>query len=379
MRVIILIIDLTEEKKLLLKNIEEFAKLKIEPIAKDIDRDDHIPEELYRDMGKHGLLSLLISQEYGGLSLDNLTYAMVIETISKYSGGVGLSLEAHNSLGMNHVFLFGSKDLKDRVINDTLQSYKPIAWALTETTSGSDARNMKTNYVKRNNSYIINGSKIFITHGKSAKYIVVVANGDEGYTAFLVEGDSPGLERNKLEGKMGVRGSDTAEIFFNNVEVSKDNVIGKPGEGFKQVKEILDGGRIAIAAIGVGLAQASLDKIVEYVKQRRAFGSLLSEFEGIQFYIADLATNIQAARLLVYNAAMMKDHGENCRKEISMAKLFASQVAVDAGRFAIQIYGGYGYFRDFGIERYMRDAKLLEIGEGTSEIQKYIIAKEVLR
>ncbi len=374
-----MIINLSEEKTLLLKNIEEFVKKKIDPIAKDIDRDDHIPEGLYRDMGSYGLLSLLISQDYGGLSLDYLTYSMIIEIVSKYSGGVGLSLEAHNSLGLNHIFLFGSQELKDKIIGYTLQTFKPIAWALTETTSGSDARNMKTSYVRRNNSYIINGSKIFITHGKSAKYIVVIANGDEGYTAFVVDGDSPGLERNKLEGKMGVRGSDTAELIFNNVEVGKENVIGKTGEGFKQVKEILDGGRIAIAAIGVGLAQGSLDKIVEYVKQRKAFGSLLSEFQGIQFYIADLATNIQAARLLVHNAAIMKDHGEHCRKEISMAKLFASQVAMDAGRLAIQIFGGYGYFRDFGIERYLRDAKLLEIGEGTSEIQKNIIAKELLR
>jgi alkylation response protein AidB-like acyl-CoA dehydrogenase len=238
---------------------------------------------------------------------------------------------------------------------------------------------MNTTYKKDGGKYIINGSKIFITHGVSARYIVIMAKGERGISAFLLDGESPGLERNKLQGKMGVRGSDTAEIILRDVEVPEENIIGNEGEGFRQAMKILEGGRIAIAAIALGLAQASLDYSIDYAKQRKAFGNTISQFEGIQFYLADIATNIQASRLLIEHAAELYDRGLPARKEISMAKYFASQVAMDASRMAIQIHGGYGYFRDFGIERYLRDSKLMEIGEGTNEVQKMIIAKELLK
>jgi alkylation response protein AidB-like acyl-CoA dehydrogenase len=374
-----MVYELSEEKRLILSNIEEFAKRKVEPISKKVDEEDHIPEELYVEMKDHGLLSLIIPQEYGGLGLDTITYSKVLEIFGRYSGGIALSLEAHNSLGLNHVFLFGSEHMKKMVIDYTLKNSRPVAWALTEPSSGTDAKNMSTTYRKEGNRYFINGSKIFITHGASAKYIVVMAKGENGINAFLVDGDSLGLERNKIMNKMGVRGSDTAEIVFNNVEVPSENLIGNEGEGFKQALKILEGGRIAIAGIALGLAEAALNLSIDYVKQRKAFGTTLSQFQGIQFYLADIATNVQAARLLIEHAAELYDRGMNARKEISMAKYFASQVAMDASRMAIQIYGGYGYFRDFGIERYLRDSKLMEIGEGTNEVQKMIIARELLK
>jgi len=374
-----MVYELSEEKRLILSNIEEFAKRKVEPISKKVDEEDHIPKELYVEMKDHGLLSLIIPQEYGGLGLDTITYSKVLEIFGRYSGGIALSLEAHNSLGLNHVFLFGSEHMKKMVIDYTLKNSRPVAWALTEPSSGTDAKNMSTTYRKEGNRYFINGSKIFITHGASAKYIVVMAKGENGINAFLVDGDSLGLERNKIMNKMGVRGSDTAEIVFNNVEVPSENLIGNEGEGFKQALKILEGGRIAIAGIALGLAEAALNLSIDYAKQRKAFGTTLSQFQGIQFYLADIATNVQAARLLIEHAAELYDRGMNARKEISMAKYFASQVAMDASRMAIQIYGGYGYFRDFGIERYLRDSKLMEIGEGTNEVQKMIIARELLK
>lgn len=374
-----MVYELSEEKRLILSNIEEFAKRKVEPISKKVDEEDHIPEELYVEMKEHGLLSLIIPQEYGGLGLDTITYSKVLEIFGRYSGGIALSLEAHNSLGLNHVFLFGSEHMKKMVIDYTLRNSRPVAWALTEPSSGTDAKNMSTTYRKEGNRYFINGSKIFITHGASAKYIVVMAKGENGINAFLVDGDSLGLERNKIMNKMGVRGSDTAEIVFNNVEVPSENLIGNEGEGFKQALKILEGGRIAIAGIALGLAEAALNLSIDYAKQRKAFGTTLSQFQGIQFYLADIATNVQAARLLIEHAAELYDKGMNARKEISMAKYFASQVAMDASRMAIQIYGGYGYFRDFGIERYLRDSKLMEIGEGTNEVQKMIISRELLK
>ncbi|MFP3255912.1 MAG: acyl-CoA dehydrogenase family protein [Thermoplasmata archaeon] len=374
-----MVYELSEEKRLILSNIEEFAKRKVEPISRKVDEEDHIPEELYVEMKDHGLLSLIIPQEYGGLGLDTITYSKVLEIFGRYSGGIALSLEAHNSLGLNHVFLFGSEHMKKMVIDYTLKNSRPVAWALTEPSSGTDAKNMSTTYRKEGNRYFINGSKIFITHGASAKYIVVMAKGENGINAFLVDGDSLGLERNKIMNKMGVRGSDTAEIVFNNVEVPSENLIGNEGEGFKQALKILEGGRIAIAGIALGLAEAALNLSIDYAKQRKAFGTTLSQFQGIQFYLADIATNVQAARLLIEHAAELYDRGMNARKEISMAKYFASQVAMDASRMAIQIYGGYGYFRDFGIERYLRDSKLMEIGEGTNEVQKMIIARELLK
>ncbi|MEM0077426.1 MAG: acyl-CoA dehydrogenase family protein [Thermoplasmata archaeon] len=370
---------ISEEKELIVKNIEEFAKKKIEPIALNVDKEDHIPESLYAEMKDHGLLTLIVPEKYGGLSLDTCTYAKIIEIIARFSGGIALSIEAHNSLGLNHVFLFGNENQKEEVISDVIKNSKPVAWALTEQTSGSDAKNMHTTYERENGYYILNGSKTFITHGVSSNYIVIFAKGKEGINAFLLNSKDEGIERNKLNDKMGVRGSDTGEIILHDVRIPEERIIGKTGEGFKQALKILEGGRIAIGSLALGLANACLEKSIEYAKQRTAFGSKLSEFQGIQFYLADIATDIRAATLLIEHACDLFDRGIYARKEISMAKYFASQVAMEASRMAIQIYGGYGYFRDTGIERYLRDSKLMEIGEGTNEVQKIIIARELLK
>lgn len=374
-----MVYELTEEQKIILSQVEEFSKKNIEPIAKTIDADDHVPKELYRKMRDYGLLTMTIPESYGGLGLPMFVYSKILEIVAKYSGGLALSLEAHNSLGLGHVFLFASEYLKKMVIDYTIENAVPVAWALTEPTSGSDAKNMNTSYKKIGNIYKINGEKIFITHGVSSKYIVIMAKGDNGINAFLVDGESPGLERTKIKDKLGVRGSDTGELVFNDVEVPEENLIGNPGEGFRQAMKILEGGRIAIAGIALGLAEASLNLSIEYSKERVAFGNTISQYEGIQFYLADMATNIQAARHLIEHAAELYDKNLPVRKEASMAKYLASQVAMDSARIAIQIHGGYGYFRDFGIDKYLRDAKLMEIGEGTNEVQKIIIAKELLK
>ncbi len=374
-----MVYELTEEQKIILSQVEEFSKKNIEPIAKTIDADDHVPKELYRKMQDYGLLTMTIPESYGGLGLPMFVYSKILEIVAKYSGGLALSLEAHNSLGLGHVFLFASEYLKKMVIDYTIENAVPVAWALTEPTSGSDAKNMNTSYKKIGNIYKINGEKIFITHGVSSKYIVIMAKGDNGINAFLVDGESPGLERTKIKDKLGVRGSDTGELVFNDVEVPEENLIGNPGEGFRQAMKILEGGRIAIAGIALGLAEASLNLSIEYSKERVAFGNTISQYEGIQFYLADMATNIQAARHLIEHAAELYDKNLPVRKEASMAKYLASQVAMDSARIAIQIHGGYGYFRDFGIDKYLRDAKLMEIGEGTNEVQKIIIAKELLK
>ncbi|MGC8610562.1 MAG: acyl-CoA dehydrogenase family protein [Thermoplasmata archaeon] len=368
-----------EDLDIIIKNIDEFSKKYIEPNAKKIDLEDHIPDELFDMFYEYGLLTLRAEEKYGGINADMKTMLEILKIISFYSGGVGLSIEAHNSLGLEHVMKFGSEEQKKEVLENIKKYHRPVAWALTESTSGSDAKNMKTEYKKNGNKYILNGSKIFITHGVSSKNIVLMAKGEEGINAFLLDAEVNGIERNKLNDKMGVRGSDTAQIFLNDVEVDESRVIGKPGEGFKQVLDILIGGRIAISGVAIGIAKYALQKSIEYSKERYAFNQRLADFEGIQFYLAEMATEIRAAELLAEKAAELYDMNIHSRLYSSMAKYKASQVAMFCSRLAIQIHGGYGYFRDFGIERLLRDAKLMEIGEGTNEIQKIIISKELLK
>ncbi|MGC8645916.1 MAG: acyl-CoA dehydrogenase family protein [Thermoplasmata archaeon] len=368
-----------EETDIILRTVEEFSKKYIEPEAKRIDFEDHIPDDLWDKFYDYGLMLLRADERYGGINSDMKTFLEILKIISFYSGGIGLSLEAHNGLGLDHVLKFGNEEQKSEVIEKIKRYHRPVAWALTETSSGSDAKNMKTEYRKNGNRYIINGSKIFITHGISSNHIVLMAKGEEGINAFLLDANEFGIERNKLNDKMGVRGSDTAEIIFHDVEVNRDRIIGKPGEGFRQVMDVLIGGRIAISGVALGIAKSALQKSIEYSKERTAFNQKLADFEGIQFYLAEMATEIRAAELLAEKAAEMYDNGMHSRLYSSMAKYKSSQVAMLCSRLAIQIHGGYGYFRDFGIDRLLRDAKLMEIGEGTNEIQKIIISKELLK
>ncbi|MEM0287795.1 MAG: acyl-CoA dehydrogenase family protein [Nitrososphaerota archaeon] len=357
----------------------QFCEKKIAPIADKIDRDDIIPEALYSEMRDQGMLSLILPQRYGGLGLTYSSYIHVLEIVSKYSAGVALSLEAHNSLGLEHIAKYGSEELKENIIPEIIASAKPVAWALTEPRGGSDAKRMSTTALAKQDGYILNGSKTFITHGFSADKIVVMAKTNDSISAFVIDADSEGVERTKLQGKMGTRGSDTAEIHFNDVFIPKDRLLGREGEGFEQAMELLHGGRIAVGAMAVGMAEACIDASIMYSKQREAFGSKISRFEAIRFYLADLSTELEAAKLLVEKAASLRDNGLPHRKEAAMAKYYASQVAMKAARTAIQIHGGYGFFSGSIVERMYRDAKLLEIGEGTNEVLKLIISSEILR
>ncbi len=372
-------IELKEEQKILINTIEEFAKKKIEPIAKKIDEEDEIPSMLYRELRDIGLMGILIPQKYGGSELDMLTYSYILEIVGRYSGGLALSLEAQNSLGLSHLYLYGNEKQRERYVPEVIASANPIAWALTEPQSGSDAKNLQTKALKKDNKYIITGSKIFITHGVHSDYLVLFAKAEKGISAFIVDGHAKGIERNAIKNKLGVRGTETAEIFLNEVEVPEENLLGKEGEGYKQAMNILDAGRIAIGAMGVGLAQGAFNLVVSYMKERSAFGSKLENFEGLQFRLAELGTELEAARLMVHQSALLKDQGKTFKKQASMAKYFSSQVAMKISNFAIQVHGGYGYFRDFGIDRYLRDSKLLEIGEGTNEVQRLIIFRELIR
>jgi alkylation response protein AidB-like acyl-CoA dehydrogenase len=360
-----------------LESVKEFAERSIAPVASKVDEEDLIPVDLYRELRDHGLMTLILPQEMGGLGLPTTVYVKILEIVSRYSGGIALSLEAHNSLGLAHLSKYGSKELQSEVVPRVVKSGKPVAWALTEPRGGSDARRMATKAVNSEGGYIINGTKTFITHGFSSEYIVLIAKTETGITSFLVDGNSEGLTRQKLEGKLGTRGPDTSTLVFEDVFVPKSRVIGKEGEGFEQAMDLLDGGRIAVGAMGVGIARGSILLAVDYAKQRMAFGSPISEYQSIRFGLAELEARVDASSLLVEHAARLRDQGRPHNKEGAEAKYISSQVAMDATRFAIQIYGGYGYFRGNPVERMYRDAKLLEIGEGTNEVLKMIIAKEL--
>lgn len=368
----------SEVFEILENSVREFCEKRISQIAEKIDAEDHIPDATYRELKDFGLMSLMAPKELGGLGLSYLSYSKIIEIISEYSAGVALSLEAHNSLGLAHILSFGSEELKKKALAIVQEYSSPVAWALTEPKGGSDAKNLACYARKIDDAYYISGTKTFITHGCSARLIVTMARTDKGITAFLVDAESEGLSRSKLEGKLGTRGPDTASLVFEQVRVPAENVIGNEGQGFEQAMHILNGGRIAVGAMGVGIARASIKDCISYSKERTAFGSKLSSFQALRFMIAELAAETEAAWQLVKYAAELRDNDMPHRKEAAMAKYFASQVAMNASRAAVQILGGYGYFRGSRAERMYRDAKLLEIGEGTNEVLKMIIAKEII-
>ncbi len=376
--------DISENLEMIRKMIQDFGEKEIKPYMMDWDEKQYFPVELFRKMGDLGLMGVLVPEEYGGSGQTYEEYIGIIVEISKIDGSIGLSLAAHNSLCSNHILQFGNEDQKKMWL-PKLASGKWIgAWALTEPNTGSDAGNMKTVAVKDGDHYILNGAKNFITHGISGDIAVVIVRTGEvgdshGMTAFAIEKGTPGFKSGRKENKLGMRASETAELIFEDCKVHKDQMLGKEGDGFVQSLKILDGGRISIASLGLGIATAALEESIKYSKERYQFGKPICENQGISFKLAEMATKIEAAKLLTKQAGYLKDNGKPVTKESAMAKYYSSEVAVEASTEAVQIFGGYGYTKDYPVEKYYRDSKLCTIGEGTSEIQKIVIARSILK
>jgi alkylation response protein AidB-like acyl-CoA dehydrogenase len=380
--VIYLDFTLTSEQKLFQKTIHEFCEKEIKPLAKKIDQDEYFSWELYKKMGKMGFMGMTVPKKYGGSGIDRVSYMIALEEISRVCGSTGITVEAHNSLGVGHIFEKGTEAQRKKYLPNLLNGKALAAWALTEPNAGSDAASLQTTAVLDGDEWVLNGTKQFITSGDIAEVVTVMAKTDKtkgakGISAFLVEKDTPGFKAGQLEDKLGLRGSRTAELIFEDCRVPKENLLGEKDMGFVGAMNILDRGRTAIGAMSVGIARGALEESIEYAKQRQQFGNPIGKFQAIQWMIADMATEIDAARLLVYRAAYLEDKNVPFSIEASMAKLFGSEIAMRATRNAIQIHGGYGYMRDRPLERFYRDVKLCQIGEGTSEVQRMIIAKRL--
>lgn len=376
--------DLSEQHKLLKQTMREFAEREIAPGARERDESARFPHELVPKMAELGLFGVMVPETYGGAGLDALSFAIVIEEIARVDAAVALMLASHNSLCAGHILGFGSEEQKRTYLISLASGRQLGAWALTEPEAGSGAKFLKSRAVPQGGDWVLNGEKIFITQGSVAGIYVVMAAtepgcGADGISAFIVERGRSGLAVGRVENKLGVRASDTAQLRFENVRVPAENLLGELNSGYRDALAVLDGGRIGIGALAVGIARAALEQSLHYAKQRRQSGQALVEFEAIQWKLADMATEIDGARLLVYRAAELKQKGLPFKRMASQAKLFSSEVAARATTQAIQIHGGAGYMKDLPVERYFRDAKLCEIGEGTSEIQRLIIAKELLR
>ncbi len=375
---------LTETQKQVKQLARDFAENEIAPNVRKYDSTGEFPTEIMKKLGEIGFLGITFPEEYGGAGLSYLDYVVIIEEISRVDPSIGLSVSAHNGLCTNHIYLFGNDEQKKRYLPDLCTGKKIGAWALTEPQAGSDASNLLTTAVKEGDYYILNGNKVFTTHGSVGEIIVVMAvtdksKGKNGISAFIVEKGYEGLIVGKKEDKLGMRASDTCSLTFDNCKVPAENLLGEEGQGYRQAMEILAGGRIGIAALSVGLAQGALDLSLKYARERKAFGKYIAEFQAIQWKLADMATQIEGARLLTYKAAYLKDQGKDYSLYASMAKYFASEVAVKCANEAVQIFGGYGYVKEYPVEKLYRDAKLLTIGEGTSEIQRIIIANKILK
>jgi alkylation response protein AidB-like acyl-CoA dehydrogenase len=376
--------ELTEEQKQIKASVREFAESEIAPHVMEWDEEQHFPVELQPKMAELGFLGVLFPDEYGGAGMGYVEYATIIEELSRVDGSVGISVAAHNSLCSNHIFKYGSEEQKQKFLVPLASGQRLGAWGLTEPSAGSDASGTKSTAVRTDGGWIVNGSKNFITHAIHGDTCVAMAVTDrsqrsKGISAFIFEKGMKGFSPSKKENKLGLRASETASVVFEDCFVPDGNLLGEEGHGFVNAMEVLDGGRISIAALAVGIAQGAFESAVRYSKERQQFGKPISEFQAIQFKLATMATQIDAARLLMYRAAWMKDQGKRTTKESSMAKLFASEISVEVCEEAIQIHGGYGYTKDYPAEKYWRDSKLCTIGEGTSEIQRIIIAREVLR
>lgn len=362
----------------------DFAQQHIKPYVMEWDESQHFPVPLFKDLGRLGMMGILVPQQYGGSGLGYFEYKAVIEEIAKVCGSIGLSVAAHNSLCTGHIMSFGNDEQKKKYLPKLATAEWIGAWGLTEPNTGSDAGNMKCIAEKDGNDWIINGTKNWITHGKSGDIAVVVCRTGEpraknNATAFIVERGTKGFSGGKKENKLGMRASETAEMIFDNCRIPDVNRMGEVGSGFKQALKVLDGGRISIASLSLGIAKGAYEAAIQYSKERYQFDQPISNFQGISFKLADMATEIAAAELLTLKACDLKNRGEHVTKTAAMAKYYASEVAVKVADDAVQIFGGYGYTKDFPVEKYYRDAKLCTIGEGTSEIQKVVIAREVLK
>ncbi|HEC71971.1 MAG TPA: acyl-CoA dehydrogenase [Thermoplasmatales archaeon] len=375
-------LELNEQQKMIQKMVREFAEKEVAPVAAELDKKAEYPKKILEKMAKLGLLGIIIPTEYGGAGLDTISYAIIIEEISRKCASTGVITSVHNSLVSWPIMKYGTDEQKKKYLPILAKGEKIGAFAGTEPNAGSDLGAMQTTAVLKGDKYIINGDKTFITSGSEAGILIVFAvtdksAGSKGISAFIVENTFKGFKVGSIFDKMGINANHVSELVFEDMEVPKENLLGKEGEGFKIALSTLDGGRIGIGAQAVGIAQACLDESIEYAKQRQQFGRPISKFQAIQWMIADMTTEIDAARLLVYRAAYMEDQNIRFTKEAAMAKLFASEMAMRATRKAIQIFGGYGYTTEYPVERYFRDIKLCEIGEGTSEVQRLVISRQL--
>lgn len=374
----------TEEQQQLRKEIRDFATREIAPNVMRWDEASEFPGELVKELGRMGLMGIIFPPEYGGAGLGYVEYVLAIEELSRVDGSVGIIVASHNSLATNHIFIAGTEQQHQKYVTKLASGEWLGAWGLTEPGSGSDAGSARTTAVKRGDRWVLNGNKTFITNGHYADVAVVIAvtdrsKGTHGLSAFVVEKGTPGFRPGKKENKLGLRASDTSELIFEDCEVPEENLLGTEGEGFIDAMRVLDGGRISIAALSLGIAQGAFDAALKYAKERKQFGKMISEFQGIQWKLADMATQLDAAKLLTFRAAQMKDAGRKTTLESAMAKLYASEAAVKICDECVQLHGGYGFIKDYPAEKFYRDVKLCTIGEGTSEIQRMVIAREVLK
>ncbi len=373
----------SENQGMISQMIKDFSEREIEPHKMEWDEEQHFPVELFRKMGELGLMGVLVPEEYGGSGFGYLEYITAIIELAKVDGSLGLSLAAHNSLCTGHILQHCSESQKARYLPKLATGEWLGAWGLTEPNTGSDAGNMRTTAVKEGNEWVINGAKNFITHGNSGDVAVVIARtgepgGKKNASAFIVERSTKGFNKGRKENKLGMRASETSEMIFEDCRIPEENLIGEVGDGFIQALKVLDGGRISIAALSCGIAEGALNAALNYSKEREQFGKPISTFQGISFKLADMAMKVEAAKLLTFRAGELKNQGKNVTKESAMAKLYAADISVEVANEGVQIFGGYGYTKDYPAEKYYRDAKLCTIGEGTSEIQKIVISRSIL-
>ncbi len=376
--------SVTENLRMIAQMIEDLGEKYIAPYRKEWDDQQQFPADLFRKLGEYGLMGVLVPEAYGGAGMGYHEYVAIVSGLARFDPAIALSVAAHNSLCTGHILAFGNEEQKQRWLPKLASGEWLGAWALTEPNTGSDAGNMMTTARQDGDAWVINGTKTFITHGNSGNIAVVMARtGEPGdkksATALVVERGNPGMQAGRKEDKLGMRASETSEMIFTDCRVPAANMLGKPGEGFTQALSVLDGGRISIAALALGIAEGALAAAVSYAQERHQFGQPIAKFQGISFKLADMATKTEAARQLVHRAADMKNRGEKVTLEAAMAKYYAAEISVEVANEAVQIFGGYGYSKLFPVEKFYRDAKLCTIGEGTSEIQKVVIAKNLLR
>lgn len=376
--------DLDDQQQMIQKMAREFTEKEIKPVASTFDEEAVFPAELVKQLGDLGFMGMMVPEELGGAGLDCVSYAIAVEEISRGDASIGVTMSVNNSLACQPILDYGTDEQKQKYLPDLAGGAKLGAYSITEPEAGSDAGNVQTTAVLHGDHYIVNGTKVFVTNGGKADIIILFASTDKeakakGISAFIIEKGMPGFSAGKKENKMGMRGSDTSELIFEDCKVPKENLLGKEGQGFRIALATLDGGRIGIAAQAVGIGQACLEAAVQYSKERKQFGRPICEFQAIQWILANMATELDAARYLTYRAAFVKEKGKRFSKEAAQAKLFASEMAVKAAIDAVQVHGGYGYIKEYDVERYFRDSKLTEIYEGTSEVQRLVIAASLLR